>query len=178
MIQYRDKISDLEGQIANVRAIRKALEGTHVPLIVNDHSTVASAGGADGVHLGRDDMAPARARHLLGADAIIGITIKTLQEARNLPLEECDYVCIGGVFATMSKRNPAAIGLAGWRSRAAVIRSRNRRLPIGAIAGINHENAPDLIAAGADGVAVISAIFMEEDVVAATQRLRQAIDGV
>ena len=82
-----------------------------------------------------------------------------------------------GVFDTASKDNPTAIGIDGWKERAAVIRARDRQIPIGAIAGIDQSNIADLIAAGADGVAVISAIFMAEDAEDATRVLRQIIDG-
>ena len=91
-----------------------ALAGTGVPLIVNDRADVALAAGADGVHLGQDDLHPADARRLLGPGAVIGLTVKTPEQADALAGLPVDYGCIGGVFATVSKTNPAPpIGLAG-----------------------------------------------------------------
>jgi len=114
---------------------------------------------------------------LLGRTAIIGLSIKTMQQAQDAPLEHLDYVCIGGVYETMSKDNPdPPIGTEGLRAIAAAIRKRAPRMPIGAIAGIDESNAPNAIAAGADGVAVISALSMSHDPKAAAQNMRAVID--
>jgi thiamine-phosphate pyrophosphorylase len=113
---------------------------------------------------------------MLGDEAIIGLSVKTIEEAHTAPLEDLDYVFIGGVFETASKNNPTAIGVEGWKERAAIIRKRDPEMPLGAIAGIDAGNIAELIAAGADGVAVISAIFMADDVVEATGALRRIID--
>ena len=102
--------------------------------------------------------------------------MKTVEEAHTAPLDDLDYVFIGGVFDTTSKDNPAAIGIEGWKERAAIIRARDPDIPIGAIAGIDENNVADLFAAGVDGVAVISAIFMSDDAEDATRVLRQIID--
>jgi thiamine-phosphate pyrophosphorylase len=144
-----------------------------VPLLINDRVDVALAVGCAGVHVGAEDMPAADARRLLGADAIVGCTVRSAEEA-DFPAAMIDYVSVGGVFATPSKHNPEPpIGLDGLR---ALIR-RLPKLPVCAIAGIDHRNAADVIAAGADGVAVISDIFMADDVVAATRRLRGIVDA-
>jgi thiamine-phosphate pyrophosphorylase len=176
LVQVRDKAGASRAMVEDARAIRAALADTGVPLIVNDRVDVALACGAAGVHLGQEDMHPADARRLLGEDAIIGFSIKTEAEARAAPLEIVSHVFIGGVFETASKDNPAAIGVEGWRRLAAIVRQRAPGMPVGAIAGIDATNAGDLIAAGADGVAVISAITMAEDAQGAARELRRAID--
>src|SRR5271166_6651799 len=119
-------------------------------------------------------MAVEDARFLLGTHAIIGLSIKTPDQAARAPIEHLDYVCIGGVFATSSKDNPdPPIGLSGLQSIYAVMRSRDPDLPIGAIAGIDATNAGAAVAAGADGVAVISALSLANDPQAAARGLRE-----
>lgn len=176
LLQYRDKSASARVQCDNAAAISEALYGSDVPLIINDRSDIAFVAAADGVHLGQDDPHPSRIRELLGNKAIIGYSVKTADEARNAPLEDLDYVFIGGVFETESKDNPAAIGVSGWRDLAAMVRQRDSDMPIGAIAGINETNIAQLIEAGADGVAIISAIFMADNVQKATRRLRAIVD--
>jgi thiamine-phosphate pyrophosphorylase len=176
LLQYRDKMGGVCEQVKAIGEIRKAISGTGVPLIVNDHPEIARAAGAQGVHLGSSDMAPDAARALLGGDAIIGMTVKTLEEARGIALDCADYVFVGGVFATKSKHNPVSVGLAGWQTRAAILRKRQAGLPVGAIAGISLDNVADVIAAGADGIAVIGAIFSAGDVEGAARNLKDAIE--
>ena len=108
--------------------------------------------------------------------AIIGLSVKTEEDARAAPVEVLDHVFVGAVFATASKDNPAPVGVDGWRRLAAILRQRAPGLPVGAISGIDTTNAGSLIEAGADGVAAISAIFMADDVEVAARELRRAID--
>jgi thiamine-phosphate pyrophosphorylase len=178
LIQYRDKHADTRAFVEQARAIKAGLEGTRVPLLVNDRVDVALAAGADGVHLGQEDMHPADAQRLLGPEAIIGITVKTPAQADGLYRMPADYACIGGVFATESKLNPEPpIGLDGFSRIAFRARLAGGNIPVGAIAGIDHTNAASVIAMGADGIAVISAIFAAENVEAAARHLRTTIDG-
>ncbi|MGE3149973.1 MAG: thiamine phosphate synthase [Pseudorhodoplanes sp.] len=178
LVQLRDKLRDTRTMIVEARAIRAALAPYHVPLLINDRVDVALASGAEGVHVGWDDMDPRDARRLLGERAIIGLSIKTLEQAQAAPVEILDYVAIGGVFVTMSKNNPdPPIGLAGLRTIASAIRDRAPDMPIGAIAGIEQGNAADVIAAGADGVAVISALSFAPNPQNAARKLRTAVDA-
>src|SRR5262249_59303274 len=99
---------------ARARAMQAELAPFNVPLVINDRIDVALAAGADGAHVGQDDMAVEDARRLLGADAIIGLSVKTVEQAEAAPLELIDYAGIGGGFATTSKDNPGPpIGPAG-----------------------------------------------------------------
>jgi len=178
LVQLRDKHGATRRLVEEARAIKQALAASGVPLLVNDRVDVALAAGADGVHVGQDDMAVADARRLLGERAIIGLSVKTSAQAREAPVDLLDYVAIGGVFATASKDNPdPPVGADGLRAIADIVRSRAaKKLPIAAIAGIDHRNAGDVIAAGADGVAVISALSMTADPTAAARALRAVVD--
>ena len=138
---------------------------------------MALAAGADGVHVGQDDMPAEEARRLLGPDALIGLSIKTVEEASTAPLDLVDYVGVGGVYATTSKDNPEPpIGAEGLRTLVAAIRARAPAMPIAAIAGIDESNAAEVIGAGADGIAVIAALARAQDPAAAARRLRAIVD--
>ena len=177
LIQLRDKAGSTRQLIEEARAMGDALTGTKIPLLINDRVDVALAAEADGVHIGWDDISAADARLLLGRTAIIGLSIKTLQQAQDAPLQHLDYVCIGGVYETMSKDNPEPpIGAEGLHTIAAAIRKRAPLMPVGAIAGIDESNAAATIAAGADGVAIISALSMTDDPKAAARNMRAVID--
>jgi thiamine-phosphate pyrophosphorylase len=178
LLQLRDKRGSTQAMVETARTIRSKLAPLGVPFLINDRADVAFAAGADGVHLGQDDMAVDDARRLLGPHAVIGLSIKTVAQAAHAPIEHLDYVCIGGVFATTSKDNPdPPIGLAGLRSIFSVMRARDPDLPIGAIAGIDASNADAVIAAGADGVAVISALALAPDPQAAARDLRAIVQA-
>lgn len=178
LVQLRDKTGSTLRQIEEARTIKAALAGTFVPFLVNDRVDVALAAGADGVHVGWDDMPVADARALLGREAIVGLSIKTEAQAKTAPLDLLDYVCIGGVFETHSKDNPdPPVGETGFARLAALIRSRKPNMPVGAIAGIDEGNAARVIAAGADGVAVISALSLAPDPKTAAQKLRSIVDA-
>ncbi len=177
LIQYRDKTSSTRTMIERATAIREALVGTGVPFVVNDRVDVALASGADGVHLGADDMDAETARRLLGPDAIIGLTVKTSADAVRAGRAPCDYACIGGVFETLSKVNPdPPVGLGGLRTLREEIRGLNPGLPVSAIAGITLTRIPDVIATGADGVAAISSLFRAGDPAGAIRTFRTTID--
>ena len=178
LIQLRDKQGATRQMIEEARAIKAALAGTGVPLVVNDRVDVALVAGADGVHLGQEDMRVEDARRLLGHDAIIGLSIKTVVLANGAPLEHLDYVGVGGVYATTSKDNPnKPMGVNGLRDIVGAFRARKRDLPVCGIAGIDASNAAAAIAVGADGVAVISALSMKSDPEAAARELRGVVDA-
>jgi thiamine-phosphate pyrophosphorylase len=178
LMQLRDKQSDTRAMVEEARAIKSALAPYRVPLIVNDRVDVALAASADGVHVGQDDMAVADARRLLGPGAIVGLSIKTPAQAEAAPLDLLDYVGIGGVFATTSKDNPdPPIGVAGLARIVGVFRRRAEKLPLCAIAGIDATNAGAAVAAGADGVAVISALSLAASPPDAARELRAIVDA-
>lgn len=178
LVQLRDKHGSTRTLMDEARALTGVLAPLDIPLIINDRVDVALAAEADGVHIGQDDMSPADARLLLGRTAIIGLSIKTAEQARNAPLELLDYVAIGGVYGTTSKEDAKApIGVEGLRAVVQIIRARDPKCPICAIAGINDGNAGDVIAAGSDGVAVISALSLAPDPAKAAGDLRLVVDA-
>jgi thiamine-phosphate pyrophosphorylase len=179
LVQLRDKRSATRAMIEEARAIKKALANSGVPFVVNDRVDVAMAAGADGVHLGQEDMAVEDARQLLGPDAIVGLSIKSVAEADAAPLALIDYVGSGGVYVTASKQqNNPPIGPAGLARIIAALRRRAPDLPVCGIAGIDADNAGEVIAAGADGVAIISALSLTPDPAAAARALRDIVDGM
>ncbi len=177
LVQLRDKKSDTRAMIDTARAVKAALAPFGVPLLINDRVDVALAAGAAGVHVGQTDMAPEDARRLLGPEAIIGLSIKSVALAEAAPIGLIDYVGIGGVYATTSKDNPnPPIGVDGLRRIVEVFRRRYPNFPTCAIAGITAANAGATIAAGADGVSVISALSLAPDPTVAAKTMRTVVD--
>jgi thiamine-phosphate pyrophosphorylase len=173
----RDKLSDTRAMVATARAIKQALAPFQVPFVVNDRIDVALASKADGVHVGQDDMAVEDVRKLLGPGAIIGLSIKTVAEADAAPVDLLDYVGSGGVYVTLSKKQKTTpIGPDGLARVIVALHRRAPKLPVCGIAGIDASNAAAVIAAGADGVAVISALSLTPDPAGASRALRKAID--
>jgi thiamine-phosphate pyrophosphorylase len=159
VVQLRAK--DLPARAFAALAVETArrLAPTGVPLLVNDRVDIALACGAAGVHLGLDDLPVPDARRILGPGAVIGVSVNTPEEARRAAAEGADYVGAGPAFATSTKDTPLAVlgpdGVARIKRAAGV--------PVVAIGGITAANAASLAAAGADGVAVVSAVLGSPD---------------
>lgn len=178
LVQLRDKLGSTRRLVETARVLVEELAPFGVPLVINDRVDVALAAGASGVHIGPDDMEIADARALLGPGAIIGHSIKSVAQAETVPVELIDYAGVGGVYATLSKDNPAPpMGPAGFAAIRAVLRRRAPLLPVVGIAGIDATNAADVIEAGADGVAVISVLSFAPDPELAARALRGIVDG-
>ncbi len=153
LLQYRNKLDDDVLVAQDVLALREA--APEMTLVLNDRPALVAATGCSGVHLGQDDLSPAVARALLGPRALIGLSTHNDEQVRLATLQPIDYIAIGPVFRTLTKSDTSpVIGLEGVeRARALTA------LPLVAIGGITLENAPSVYDAGADSVAVISAIF-------------------
>jgi thiamine-phosphate pyrophosphorylase len=169
VVQLREKhLSPREFYDEAEAALRVARE-RGVRVIINDRADIALTLGADGVHLGQEDMPPDAARALLGAEAIIGLSTHSVGQAvaaARLPL---DYIAVGPVFATSSKDNPEpVVGLEGVR----LVREAVGRIPLVAIGGVTRENARSVLAAGADSVALIGALLAPGDPAEITRRTR------
>lgn len=177
VVQLRDKAGSTRQMLEETRALSAVLKPRGIPLLINDRVDVALAGGADGVHIGQDDMPAQAARRLLGREAIIGLSLTKPQHAREAPLELLDYVAVGAVFATGSKPDASRpIGLDGLRELVGIVRARDPAMPICAISGITGDNAGAVIAAGADGVAVISALSLAADPATAARHLHGVVE--
>lgn len=153
LLQYRNK-QDSDVLVAqDAMVLREA--APQMKLILNDRPALVAAAGWDGVHVGQDDLSPAQARALAGSRAMVGVSTHTEEQVRLADLEPVDYIALGPVFRTVSKSDTSpVIGLAGVE-RARALTSK----PLVAIGGITLENAPSIYDAGAESLAVISAIF-------------------
>lgn len=167
MVQIREKHGDVRAFIERALAVKKVLQGTGVPLIINDRVDVALAVDADGVHLGQSDMPAKIARQLIGSDKILGLSIETqeqLAEADSLPI---DYIGLSAIFATPTKTNTKNHwGIDGLK---AALKATS--LPVVAIGGIHEGNIPELCSTGVHGLALVSAICSADDPKAAAGRL-------
>ena len=171
MVQLRDKDATPAARAELGRALMAALAGTGVPLVINDDLDAALAIGAHGVHVGQSDLSPHYVRERLGPDAIVGLSCETVAHAAAADPSVLDYVGIGPVFATSTKPDHApAMELGGLAAARAAT-----TLPAVAIGGIQDANLARVLAAGVDGVAVVSAICGQPDVRAAAAALAAAI---
>ncbi|MDQ4044683.1 MAG: thiamine phosphate synthase [Chloroflexota bacterium] len=174
-VQLRDKHGTTSGRASAARRLASVLDPLAVPLLLNDDVEAARLAGAAGVHVGPDDLHPAEARAILGPDAIIGWSIHHFDQLSDVAaLDACDYLAASPVWPTLTKHNTTTpLGLDGVRGLRAAMPDQ---LPLVGIGGITAENAGDLIRAGADGIAVVSAIWNAPDPARATQRLREIVD--
>lgn len=171
MVQLRHKGHGHAATVLLGRALQALVEPRGVPLIVNDDVQAARLCGAAGVHLGQSDMPPAEARRLLGDWAVIGLSLERVQDVATVDPGIVDYVAASPVFATATKTDTAPpLGLAG----VSAIR-RALALPLVGIGGITPANVASVIEAGADGVAVVSAILAADDPRPATRALRREV---
>jgi thiamine-phosphate pyrophosphorylase len=171
-VQLREKSSSTEEYIEMAHRIKKVLKPFGVPLIINDRVDVALEVGAAGVHLGQGDMPPGEARNLLGPDAVVGFSVETPEQAAQADHLGVDYLGVSPIFPTPTKTElTTAWGLPGLR----LLRSRSRHQLI-AIGGINASNAAEVMEAGAEGIAVVSAICSAPDPEAAARELRTIVN--
>ncbi|HWQ35622.1 MAG TPA: thiamine phosphate synthase [Blastocatellia bacterium] len=155
LIQLRDKEASARELLESARACLRLTRAAGATLIINDRVDVALAADADGVHLGQDDLKVEEARKLLGPDKIIGLSTHSIEQFRSGLETSANYLAVGPVYQTTTKENPdPAVGLELLREARALTTR-----PIVAIGGITPERAPEVIAAGADSVAVISALY-------------------
>jgi thiamine-phosphate pyrophosphorylase len=171
-IQLREKAGSTRSMIEVAKSMLVVCRQAGVPLIVNDRIDVALAADADGVHLGQTDFPIPLARELLGKNKLIGGSAATLEEARICLAEGADYIGFGPVYVTGSKADAGPVsGPAGLKQVDETI-----PVPIIAIGGITAENLPQVMKAGAYGIAVISAVCCEIDPEGATKALRNSLD--
>jgi thiamine-phosphate pyrophosphorylase len=168
-VQLREKGLDTRAFLALALALKRLLAPTGVPLVINDRIDVALACGADGVHLGQSDLPPEVARGLLPPHVFIGWSVETPEHVRRAATLPVDYLGVSPIFRTPTKTDTKAPwGLDGLRQvRAATT------LPLVAIGGIHPGNAADVLAAGADGLAVVSALCAAEDPRTAAQEFHR-----
>ncbi|RLT27506.1 MAG: thiamine phosphate synthase [Chloroflexi bacterium] len=173
-VQYREKrLLTTRELIATARAMCAACEAAGVTLVVDDRADVVRSSGAPAVHLGANDLDVPTARAILGSEVIIGGTANSYEEARRVWASGVDYLGVGPIYGTTSKANPAPT--MGLKVLAQICAASP--LPIIAIGSITAARIPEVIRAGAYGVAVLSEVLMADDPVAATRRCREALDA-
>ncbi len=168
-VQLREKEAPARAQLALGRRLRDLTREAGVLFIVNDRADLAVALDADGVHVGQDDLPPDVARRIVGPERIIGVSAGTLDEALAARDAGADYLGVGPIYATATK--PDAGAATGTELIAAI--RRRVDLPIVGIGGIGRDNAAVVLAAGAEGVAVVSAVVAADDPEAAARELKE-----
>jgi thiamine-phosphate pyrophosphorylase len=157
LVQYRDKTGAPQIVLRNAETVKNAFSGSACLLVMNDRADLAVLAKWDGVHVGQEDLSPEDARRVVGPERWVGVSTHGEDQVRRADLSCADYVAVGPVFATGTKLDAEpTIGLTGVRLARALTRK-----PIVAIGGITRENARSVIDAGADSVAVISALIVE-----------------
>lgn len=168
MVQLREKTAGTRAFVAEAEALLRLLRPRRVPLVINDRVDVALAAGADGVHVGQDDMPVALVRRLVGPAMLIGLSITSDADLAHPDAGAADYLGVGPVFAQATK--PDATPPLGLEGLARLARAATR--PVLAIGGIGRSNAEAVLRAGADGLAVVSAVMAVPDPRAAALALR------
>lgn len=168
LVQFRDKKLQDEDFIKEGRKVLALCRNKRVPMLVNDRVEAAALMGADGVHLGQDDMSPTDAREILGEDAIIGLSTHTLEEAQDALEQPVDYINIGPMFPTETKKSNVyqPLGLEKVLEIAAEV-----KLPFTTMGGIKKHHLRELFSRGIRTVAMVSEISMAEDVTAKVREL-------
>ena len=167
-VQLREKNLADSSILAEAREISALCKQYRVPFILNDNVALAAQCGADGVHLGQEDMDPAEARRILGPDAIIGVSAHNVAEAKAAVAAGADYLGCGAMFATTTKTNVTALPKETLRAICAAV-----PVPVVAIGGSSKQNLLSLAHCGEAGVALVSAIFAAEDIEKECRELRR-----
>lgn len=172
MVQLREKNLDFNSFLESAIKIKKLTEKYGVPLIINDNIEVCRQSNADGVHIGQGDTPLSKAREILGKDKIIGVTAKTIQQALEAQLNGADYLGVGAMFGSTTKKDAIPLTF----QQLADIR-KSVTIPIVAIGGINANNINKFANTNVDGIAVVSAIYGQNDIKSATENLLAKISN-
>lgn len=173
LVQLREKNLDEAAFEKEGRELLKLCHQYHVPLLINDNVELAAKIGADGVHVGQSDMQLQEARKLLGEDKIIGVTAKTVEQAKAAEAAGADYLGSGAVFGSSTKTDAKAMDLDQFQ-----IICESVQIPVVAIGGINAENILQLKGRKMAGVAVVSGIFACSDIEEGTRKLSEKVETV
>ena len=169
-VQLREKDLDEERFLEEAKEIKELCRRYQVPFVINDNVDIAQAVDADGVHVGQSDMEAGDVRARLGQDKIIGVSAQTVDQALLAESRGADYLGVGAVFATGSKADASEVDHETVKAICQAV-----HIPVIAIGGITRENVGALAGTGVCGVAVISAIFAQEDVEEGTRKLKEAV---
>lgn len=158
-LQLREKELDSGSFFEEAEKIKLLCNKSNVPFIVNDNVEIAVKCGADGVHIGQEDMAAAEVRRIIGKDMILGVSAQTVEQAKKAEQDGADYLGVGAVFPTSTKLDAADVPYDTLKEICAAV-----KIPVVAIGGIKRENINKLSGSGISGIAVVSAIFAAEDI--------------
>lgn len=158
-LQLREKELDSGSFFEEAEKIKLLCNKSNVPFIVNDNVEIAVKCGADGVHIGQEDMAAAEVRRIIGKDMILGVSAQTVEQAKKAEQDGADYLGVGAVFPTSTKLDAADVPYDTLKEICAAV-----KIPVVAIGGIKRENINMLSGSGISGIAVVSAIFAAEDI--------------
>jgi len=173
LVQLREKDLDYDSFVKLALEIKSVTDKYQIPYIINDSIDVAIACGADGVHVGQSDMKAADVRKLLGYEKILGVSVQTVEQAVKAEEEGADYIGVGSVFPTSTKSDAKSVSTDELKEICKAV-----KIPVVAIGGISRDNAMELAGSGIDGIAVVSAIFAQDDITAAVKDLRKILSKV
>lgn len=173
VIQLREKDSSSKEFYETACSIKKITEKYKVPLIINDRADIALAVDAEGVHVGQSDLPPLAVRNIIGKDKIVGVSAHNVEQAVKAYEEGADYIGVGAMYATNTKKNAEVTGIEGLRK----IRA-NVSIPIVAIGGINEKKVLNFKGTGIDGIAVVSAVIAKPDIKEAASVLAELVKKV
>jgi thiamine-phosphate pyrophosphorylase len=171
VIQLRDKQGNRKEVLSVAQRLKELCSQAGVLFMMNDSLDIALAVDADGLHIGQEDLPLPVVRRELPMDKIVGCSVRTLSQAERAQAEGADYIAVGSIFPTTTKEEATVVGVAMLKELKGTIST-----PIVAVGGINQHNAGEVMAAGADGIAVISAVLGARDVKEAVQKLVAEMD--
>lgn len=172
-LQLREKTLSKEQFLEEAGRMKEITSQYKVPFIINDDVELAIKCNADGVHVGQKDMELIRAREILGADKIIGVSVQTVEQAKLAQSQGADYLGVGAVFNTSTKLDAKEVSFDTLKAICSSV-----TIPVVAIGGISSKNVHELKETGIQGIAVISAIFASENISEATQKLRKQVKDI
>ena len=172
-VQLREKHASHDEIVQLGRELTALCAEVHVPFVIDDDVAIALEVGADGVHVGQEDMACAQARALLGPDRIVGVSVQTVAQALQAQVDGADYLGVGALLGTPTKADAQLVSFDELRTICAAV-----EIPVVAIGGLNCDTIAQLAHTGIDGVAVVSAIFAADDCEAASRALRTSVEEV
>jgi len=170
LVQLREKSISTKEFLNLALRVKEITSKYEIPLIINDRLDIALAVDAEGLHVGQDDLPMLKARELLGPDKIIGVSARTLEEALLAEKQGADYLGVGAVFRTSTKSDAKEVSL----EQLEYIK-KSVSIPVVAIGGINYGNIQQVKATGIDGISVVSAILVQEDIFMAAKQLKAII---
>lgn len=170
MIQFRNKTMSDESFLETALQLREITASYGIPLIINDRAEIAVLCNADGLHIGQSDMSPESARNIIGNDKILGVSVRTVEQAKSAETSGADYLGVGDIFGSSTKNDAKRVSYDIMKQICMSV-----DIPAVAIGGITLDRIPELKGSGIAGIAAVSAIFSAEDIHTATAELKNSL---